>query len=96
MERLISPLNAPTTTATGAARELAVRDRRLAAAHHDRVGAGEGVRHALDAGRLIVPLDDIADRLALNAPATTTGSAADALLTTGAQGSGRNCDRSSQ
>ena len=28
------------------------------------------------------------------ATATTKGSAADALLTTGAQGSGRNCDRS--
>ena len=41
-------------------------DRPLTAAHHDRVGAGEGVRHAVDGGRLIVPFDDMADRLALN------------------------------
>src|SRR5215472_4314274 len=47
-------------------RVVAHVDRPLTAAHHDRVCAGEGVRHALDAGRLIVPFDDIADRLALN------------------------------
>src|SRR6267143_592937 len=47
-------------------RVVAHIDRPLTAAHHDRVGAGEGVRHALDGGRLIVPFDDMADLLALN------------------------------
>src|ERR1700682_5357341 len=36
-------------------RVVAHVDRPLTAAHHDRVGAGEGVRHAVDGGRLIVP-----------------------------------------
>ena len=41
-------------------------DRTLARAHHHRVGAREGARHAVDGGRLIVPFDKIANRLALN------------------------------
>jgi hypothetical protein len=41
-------------------------DRPLTAAHDDRVGAGKGVRHAVDGGRLIVPFDDMADLFALN------------------------------
>src|SRR5208283_3117865 len=47
-------------------RVVAHVDRPLTAAHHDRVGAGEGVRHAVDGGRLIVPFHDMADRFALN------------------------------
>ena len=41
-------------------------DRPLTAAHHDRVCAGEGVRRAVDGGRLIVPFHDMAYRLTLN------------------------------
>jgi len=47
-------------------RVVAHVDRPLTAAHHDRVGAGEGIRHAVDGGRLIVPFHDMADRFALN------------------------------
>ena len=41
-------------------------DRALGLGHHDRVGAGEAVRDSLDAPRLIVPLGEIAHRLALH------------------------------
>ena len=41
-------------------------DRALAGAHHYRIGAREGPRHTIDGGRLIIPLDEIADRFALN------------------------------
>ena len=40
-------------------------DRSLARAHHDRVGARESAGYAVDRGRLIIPLDEIADYFAL-------------------------------
>src|SRR6516164_3273927 len=38
----------------------------FASATGSGVRAGEGIRHAVDGGRLIVPFHDVADRLALN------------------------------
>ncbi len=41
-------------------------DRPLARAHHDRIGAGECSGHAVDGGRLVIPLNEIANRFALD------------------------------
>ena len=41
-------------------------DRALRLGHHRRVGARKGIRHALDAGRLIVPLHVVAQLLAVD------------------------------
>ena len=41
-------------------------DRALRLGGHDRIGAREAFRHALDRGRLVVPLDVVADRVALH------------------------------
>ena len=41
-------------------------DRAFRLGHHDRVGAREGLRHAFDRGRLIVPFHVVAHRVALH------------------------------
>ena len=41
-------------------------DRAFRLGHHDRVGAREGLRHAFDRGRLIVPFDVVAHGVALH------------------------------
>ena len=41
-------------------------DRALRLGGHDRIGAREAFRHALDRGRLVVPFDVVADRVALH------------------------------
>ena len=47
-------------------RVVAHVDRALRLGHHDRVGAREALRHAVDRGRLVVPLGVVADRVALH------------------------------
>ncbi len=47
-------------------RVVAHVDRALRLGHHDRVGAREAFRHAVDRGRLVVPLGVVADRVALH------------------------------
>ena len=46
-------------------RVVAHVDRSLGLAHHDRIGAGKGVRHAVNAAWLVVPFDEIAHDIAL-------------------------------
>ena len=47
-------------------RVVAHVDRALRLGGHDRIGAREAFRHALDRGRLVIPFDVVADRVALH------------------------------
>ncbi len=47
-------------------RVVAHVDRALRLGHHHRIGAREAFRHAVDGGRLVVPLDVVAHRVALH------------------------------
>ena len=47
-------------------RVVAHVDRALRLGHHHRIGAREALRHAVDRGRLVVPFDVVAHRVALH------------------------------